>query len=168
MDEGWPRVGKAVRDRRMDLGRTQRECATAAGVSEMTWFNLEAGKSVKARTSRKASEALGWTPDSIDRILAGKNPLDNDAEALIDSIARHPITLTAPKVSEQELAAIFSMIVAAMETPQGAMTLRSRFGSIEERLAAIEQHIGLEHHEPDERPLTEQEKLEADEAVEAL
>ena len=69
----WQRVAEAIRDRRLTLRRTQQEMSEAAGVSLATWRLLEtAGRErYQGLTLRGVTSALGWTPDAIDRLLAG-------------------------------------------------------------------------------------------------
>lgn len=68
----WARVGQEVRTRRESLDLTQKAAALAAGLSDTTWLVLESGKPVSARSGRLACKALGWSSDSIDRLLRGE------------------------------------------------------------------------------------------------
>lgn len=76
MQEDWERVAETVKRRRTDLGMSQRAAAFAAdNISPTTWGSLEThGRSVDVLTRPKIARALGWTTDSIDRILAGGDP----------------------------------------------------------------------------------------------
>jgi transcriptional regulator with XRE-family HTH domain len=52
-----------------------RAAAAKAGVSPTAWSDLEAGKHPPSLTTQRGvCQALGWTPDSIDRILVGGEP----------------------------------------------------------------------------------------------
>ncbi|ACA57582.1 MULTISPECIES: helix-turn-helix transcriptional regulator [Mycobacterium ulcerans group] len=68
------RVGKAVADRRIEVGfETQRELAEAANVSLNTAALLERGKSFPHRANRiKFEDALGWPRGTLDAIRRGK------------------------------------------------------------------------------------------------
>jgi hypothetical protein len=85
-------VGKPVRDRRRELDiRSMRKAARVAGVSEAVWRQAETGQrqlsadiivapSFTADTKAALCRALGWTPGSIDRILAGEEPMELEVE----------------------------------------------------------------------------------------
>lgn len=72
-DEGWIRVARAVRHRRVELGRTQQDIAEQAGVSLATWRLVESsGRSrYQDLTVRGITRVLGWSPDAFERLLAG-------------------------------------------------------------------------------------------------
>jgi transcriptional regulator with XRE-family HTH domain len=77
MDDGaWKRVGVRVRSRREELGLTQERFAAQASVGTATVRLIEsAGRETYNRsTIVNVARALGWTPDSIDRILKGGEP----------------------------------------------------------------------------------------------
>lgn len=71
--EGWNRVARTVRRRRVELGRTQQDIAEQAGVSLATWRLVEtAGRDrYQDLTVRGLTRALGWRPEAIDLLLAG-------------------------------------------------------------------------------------------------
>lgn len=75
-DGAWRRLAGAVRARRDELGLKQVELATKAGISEPTVRVIEGARrrSYQKATLRALSQALGWTPDSADRILEGQDP----------------------------------------------------------------------------------------------
>lgn len=74
----WMRLSRAVRDRREELGLTQNEAANRSegGVSLATWRNIETGFRPPWRRAGLLAvcRVLGWTPESIERILAGEGP----------------------------------------------------------------------------------------------
>lgn len=74
--EDWRRVGVAVRARRGT--RTQEEVAAAAEMSSTVLGEIERGDrdNFTGRTLAKLSTALRWSTDSIDRILAGEEPIE--------------------------------------------------------------------------------------------
>lgn len=68
-------VGEAVATRRIRLGMRQRDLATAAGVSETTIRNIEAGRIGGRPTKWPLVElALRWAPGSFETLLAGGQP----------------------------------------------------------------------------------------------
>jgi hypothetical protein len=80
----WNAVAEHVRDRREQLGLTQHRAVSSSegAISLATWRNIE--KAVKPPYRRSSLLAvcrvLGWTSDSIDRILDGGEPEEVDAE----------------------------------------------------------------------------------------
>ena len=72
----WDHVATAIRRRRIAEGRTQQEMAERAGVSLATWRLLETSGRDKYQdlTLRGVTRALGWGPDAIEELLAGKDP----------------------------------------------------------------------------------------------
>lgn len=80
--DDWIRVAKAVRRRRVELGRTQQEIADDAGVSLATWRLIEsAGRDrYQDLTVRGVTKALGWHADAIDTLLDGEAELAELAE----------------------------------------------------------------------------------------
>lgn len=81
-DEAWTRLAGAVRSRRDELGLTQVELATKAGISEPTLRVIEGARrrSYQKATLRALSQALGWTPDGAQRILGGEDALEAGAQ----------------------------------------------------------------------------------------
>jgi transcriptional regulator with XRE-family HTH domain len=80
-DEAWQRVATQVRSRRNDRRMSQQELASAAGTTDRLIRSIEkAERTTYLRpTLRAVSEALGWSADSIDRILNGQTPIVLDA-----------------------------------------------------------------------------------------
>lgn len=79
-------VGGTIENRRIHLGYSKRAAARLAGVSEITWRQLESGArqiapgqhvepSPGKLTKALVCGALQWSPDSIDRLLAGQEPV---------------------------------------------------------------------------------------------
>ncbi|HUY85853.1 MAG TPA: helix-turn-helix transcriptional regulator [Acidimicrobiales bacterium] len=64
-----------VRARRTQLELTEEDVCANAGLSLATWSNLENAKA-KPRpvTAAKICRALGWSSDSIAKILSGEQP----------------------------------------------------------------------------------------------
>lgn len=116
----WRRqVGQHIQARREAKRLSIRAAAKAAGFSEGLWRQLESGRRVvdkdvvrtvspKAATAAAACAALGWTPDSIDRLLDGNDPipLDDDPQPplqvdqdTIDAIVKGAASLWGPALS---------------------------------------------------------------------
>lgn len=75
-ERDWPRLSTAIRARREELGLTQPELASAAGISVSTVQILESGRT-RARiptTMASIEEALQWTPGSAADVLGGGRP----------------------------------------------------------------------------------------------
>lgn len=75
----WVRVAETVKRRRVELGLSQRVAARLADdISPTTWGQLEKRhQPVSALTAGSICKALRWTSDSIDRLLAGGEPVEN-------------------------------------------------------------------------------------------
>lgn len=75
MEADWQRVGDAVSERMRDLAIGQRELARRAGISDTKVREVLRGQPLVREYMRtKLSVGLGWSRDSIDRILAGGEP----------------------------------------------------------------------------------------------
>ena len=93
--EDWKRVAATVRHRRAELGLSQEEAASASEgmISSANWRVIEGAGRTKYRPSSLigVARALGWSDDSVERILAGGPPLINaptsgDFGALYDAM----------------------------------------------------------------------------------
>ena len=78
-------VGIAVEHRREQLNLSKRAAAARAGISEIVWRQIESGlrqiapqQYAEASPGRRSRlgvcRALGWSDDSIERLLAGQPP----------------------------------------------------------------------------------------------
>lgn len=105
-----------MEERRLDLGLTWEEVASRANLKYETIRGVRKGESRgRPMTRRAMSVALGWTPDSVDRILRGEDPEEaasapatpaatEDAErrAVIDGVrALYPGDLVAESIMIQ-------------------------------------------------------------------
>ena len=85
----WDLVALAVRFRREQLGYGVDDLAAHLGIPADSWRTLEAGQRPSGfgkEHAAAASTALGWTPDSLDRIVRGRRPVD--APGALPTIAR--------------------------------------------------------------------------------
>jgi transcriptional regulator with XRE-family HTH domain len=96
-DNMWEEVAKHVISRMKDLGMSQAELVRASALSDPLVRGLMRGTprgNPKETNLIKASMALGWSPDSIDRILVGGEPVlsfavgrpDDDLRAQLDEL----------------------------------------------------------------------------------
>lgn len=97
-------AGQRIRRRRLALDLTIRQAASRAQVSDTTWGALEAGRPVSDRTVRRATQALEWPPDAIDRLLAGEDPDDWDdpTSADVGGFAALGLDLTSDEAKQAQ------------------------------------------------------------------
>lgn len=94
------RVGRAILDRRLEVGySTQGEAATAAGIGTTTWGLMEAkGLLPKTpRVRRAISRALNWPAGALDNLASGRNPDHADGPIAVlpqDRLERQVYELT--------------------------------------------------------------------------
>ncbi|MFJ4322201.1 helix-turn-helix domain-containing protein [Streptomyces tricolor] len=105
MDQDFVRLGKelkAAREQRRPR-MTQPEAAAALGVGRSTIQKMESEKAaqVTPTTVRSYARLLGWTDDSVDRVLAGGDPVMAGSSAEAPAATGEPLGLT-PEV-EYEL-----------------------------------------------------------------
>lgn len=100
-DPGLARVGRAVAERRLELGfASQRELAEKAGVALSTAAHLERGHTFPRRSNaRKLEAALDWPPGTLVAIRRGE-PLPSPASHLF---ARSPAVSPSATSTAQAL-----------------------------------------------------------------
>lgn len=83
MDRDWSRLGAHLAQARKNAGLKQPELAARISVGRATIQNIEAGKAFKNITPaiRDYAEAVGWTYDSVARVLDGGDPAPAPTEA---------------------------------------------------------------------------------------
>lgn len=77
MAEDWAAVARAIKDRRKELGISQIELGRRADVSKQIIGELENNKARdnrRRRTLAAVSVALGWHPEHLAAVLAGRMP----------------------------------------------------------------------------------------------
>lgn len=78
MDLDWDRLGTALQAARQAIEPelTQDDLAVELGVGRSTIQNIERGQAFKRPTPtiRTFARRVGWTDDSVDRVLAGGDP----------------------------------------------------------------------------------------------
>jgi hypothetical protein len=90
--EQWELVSRYVLSRRPQLYSTIAAAAEASnGASASVWGHIEnhtqKNGTMAEQSIRAICETLRWTPDSIERILAGGEPIEMDPETTPDAYA---------------------------------------------------------------------------------
>ena len=72
------RLAAALRDRMSDLGYDVQMLSRESNVSDFVIRQMlnETVKNYRTDSKRRIATALGWTPESIDRILRGDEPVE--------------------------------------------------------------------------------------------
>ncbi|MCA2304863.1 helix-turn-helix transcriptional regulator [Mycobacterium intracellulare] len=155
-DSPIERVGKAVADRRVEVGfETQRELAEAAGVSLNTAALLERGKSFPHRVNRiKFEDALQWPRGTLDALRRGQ-PIPETAPRPAVPPAHAPAAATDPRTNLQALgiakavaaiaATCTQILVSHNNNPQAKAALRElddQLLQLESLIAASLPHVG--------------------------
>jgi hypothetical protein len=72
----------AILEKRMDtIGPSRTVIMTGAGtVSKQTWYSFRDGKETLASKIGEMSLSLGWTRDSIQRLMNGEEPIEHTTE----------------------------------------------------------------------------------------
>ena len=105
-------VSEAVRERRESLRLSQNDAAARAGLSAGIWNMLENGRreSIRARTAKQIAEALGWTPDSIERLARGEEPV----EAAPERTQAYASTADGRELSPEQLALVEAAVAETL------------------------------------------------------
>lgn len=76
MEQNWARLGAAVAAARRPR-LTQQQLAEKVGVSRGTVQNIEHGKGLTkiTPTLRAVEREIGWAPGSLERVMAGEEPV---------------------------------------------------------------------------------------------
>lgn len=130
----WKRVWAAIDARREELGWNLSQLY-AATASDPTYRAMrEDGKGVtRTNVKRRITDGLGWTPDSIDRLLDGKDPVPLDE----DDDPQPP-----PPVDQATVDAIVEGATSLWEPALDTLQ------SMNERLARIEAWLGIPAPKP--------------------
>lgn len=94
MTEAWQRVAQEIGARKKDLGWTWKAVYARTGVSEATLLPMRRDGQGMERDDKIVSlvRGLGWSDDSVARILAGKrpvivrNPNEDEQPDLLDAV----------------------------------------------------------------------------------
>jgi transcriptional regulator with XRE-family HTH domain len=102
----WTHVADHIQRRMTDLGLTQAEVARRSNVSAPTVRAIVNGKprgGTTAASKSRLATALEWSPDSIDRILAGDEPVTVTPRQPIDEV-REALQHLADQVADSRRA----------------------------------------------------------------
>lgn len=81
MDRNWTRLGQKLKAARAERGIEQQDIAGQIGVKRGATRNIEKGSISKITpTVRAYARLVGWTEDSVDRVLDGGEPVMADGE----------------------------------------------------------------------------------------
>lgn len=99
-DERWRAVGEAVTARAKAKAYSQADLVRASGVSDATVRPVMRGEAKNYRPDRlaKISQALGWPPDGIERLLAGESAttlITTNYDRMIEDLSREVAELRA-------------------------------------------------------------------------
>lgn len=85
-EDRWAKVGELLTARLRERGMNQSDLADASGLSRETVrpFTKGVPNRRNAHTRAQICRAVGWSHDSIDRILAGKRPALSEAPHDVD------------------------------------------------------------------------------------
>ena len=103
-DEPRRRLANAVRSRRLALRLSQAQLAAEAGITERTVRLIEHADDADRTmsTMRGVAQALGWTPESLDLILAGQEPVEASAPKPVDD----PVVMQMIRELQDRLAVV--------------------------------------------------------------
>jgi transcriptional regulator with XRE-family HTH domain len=81
--KNWDAVAAAIRARLVEIDMTQAQLAARAGVALMTVRELQHNLKPRRRNPRTlaaVSQALGWAPDRLARVVDGDQPAPGTTE----------------------------------------------------------------------------------------
>ncbi|MEC3995251.1 helix-turn-helix transcriptional regulator [Actinacidiphila sp. DG2A-62] len=143
MERNWPRLGEKLKAARADM--EQQEAAARIGVKRGALRNIEQGKIAKVTPTVLAyARLVGWTEDSVNRVLDGGEPVMADAGPEV-AISEAP----AAEVSDLSLRVrqalregpLIESRVTEVTTPSGQVTativVRGEEGTPPEELLAV-------------------------------
>jgi transcriptional regulator with XRE-family HTH domain len=112
------KVGTAVATRRVHLGLRQRDLAAAAGVSETTIRNIEAGR-IGGRPTKwpLVEQALRWAPGSFEALVEGRQPAEIDVRD--EPADEEDWTIRLPTRIREELTGRELFDSAVVDVPDG-------------------------------------------------
>lgn len=98
MERDWARLGSAFADARETAGFTQTEVAERIGVTRTPIQAIERGTAFKkvTGTMRSYARVVGWTSDSIEKVLAGGAPAYEEVSGSVphrEALASLPLAI---------------------------------------------------------------------------
>lgn len=130
----WQNVWAAIDARRVDLAWSKARMYRETGTSERTFQKMSEGVPIARDAKRvQVCRALGWTPDSIDRILDGGEPEMDSTEPVsqpdVADVLRR-VELLEELVTELRE----TQAEEAERTAHSASAILDRLSTIEQRL----------------------------------
>ena len=126
-------VASAIGARCAELGMKQAELVRASHLSDPTIRRFQRGdtKGTTPATRQKLALALGWTPDSIDRLLAGLEPESVSRPAGGPASAVDSTALSRLDALEVSVASLQAEIEALALQVHGVTVARGRRVSVD-------------------------------------
>lgn len=139
----WTQLGEKLKSARVELGIEQQGIAAAIGVQRGAVRNIERGDVAKiSPTMRQYARLVGWTSDSLDRVLAGGEPI-REAEAGsagVPAEGRPTLDLAVDVQESLTQGPLLKSQVVEVATPAGrvraTIVLRGEDGATPEELLA--------------------------------
>jgi hypothetical protein len=127
-EEIVPGLGEAIEARRKQLYNGPLAFAQAAGVTLAGLTPLRRGyrRAYQERLTTPVCRALGWTTDSIDRLLRGEPPVE------LEPAAEQAITRPSPADDSPEVLALVAEVKGSVAAIQRELT------ALAERIARLE------------------------------
>lgn len=131
----WARVGKQVRIRRSELGLSISSAVARAGggIQQTTWSKLENAQqeSFSQRSLYAVARALGWSSDSVERMIEGRSPVEIGDADRVQELTRLNWLIEG---EARDVVAGIQGLADALESLQQSVL------EIEERLRRLEEH----------------------------
>lgn len=120
MERDWERLGRALRAARLSEGVSQEDMATELGVGRSTIQKIERGHAFGKPTLaiRAYARRVGWTEESVDRVLAGGT--QNHVHEASADLSAAPAVTEGSSLSEGAVSRLPVRIVNEIEN-EGAL-----------------------------------------------
>jgi hypothetical protein len=121
VETDWRRVWQAIEARRTELGWSKARLYEESNTSEPTFTKMKRGEGIQRIDKVVAiCRALGWTNDSIDRLLRGEPAMLNGGGEVIP-LPQQPASGVPPDIAAQ----------LAQQVTDGLQLLRDVISSVE-------------------------------------
>ncbi len=113
-----PQMAEAIKNRRLELGLDLAAFIAATGLTRQGLAPLLAGEErrYQERLTLPVTRVLHWTPDSIERLLNGREPVPNGADqlppALISQLDGRYLSLEDANGALDDLATVLQRVEA--------------------------------------------------------
>ncbi|WP_202234426.1 helix-turn-helix domain-containing protein [Actinacidiphila reveromycinica] len=142
MTRDWARLGEKLRAARIARGVEQQDVAEAIGVKRGALHNIEKGSIRKVTPTVLAyARTVGWTPESVDLVLDGGEPVEQGVPA--EAAPEPPSDLSARVQKSLREGPLIDARVAEVTTPSGrvraTIVIRGEDGTpLEDLMAALD------------------------------